>query len=206
MRAGWSSPKESERRREIRLSVSPPLSGSDELLERYTRKLRGLSGAVMEDTEEFASRVALAGGVGVQFDRTNRNRLRARFSVISGTVGLRVSAIAPEATANSFRNSTLKTLFPDGEFRRTPEHFRALQELLVREVLFAASTRKAKHQVDQDAVSRVVGSIAQANFPRTPNLAVRDETGMSFPRFPAPEIEFGRSDLAQGSVNNEPEQ
>jgi hypothetical protein len=206
MREGWSSPKESERRREIRLSVSPPLPGSDELLERYTRKLRGLSRAAMEDTEEFASRVALAGGVGVRFDRTNRNRLRARFAVGGGGIGMRVSAIAPEATANSFRNSTLKTLFPDGEYRRSPEHFRVLQGLLVREVLFAAATRQAKHQVDQGAVARVVGSITRATLQRTPNLAVRDETGMTFPRFPAPETEVERIDLSRGPVFYEPEQ
>lgn len=205
MREGWTSPKERERRREIRLSVSPPLPGSDELLERYTRKLRGLSGGVMEDTEEFASRVALAGAVGVRFDRTHRNRLRARFCVANGGIDLRVSAIAPEATANSFRNSTLKTLFPDGEYRRTPEHFRALQGLLVREVVFAAATRKAKHQVDQDAVARIVGSIARETLPRTPNLADRDETGMTFPRFSVAQIEVELSDLAGSQAVDEPE-
>lgn len=188
LREGFSSAKEPTRKREIRWGVSPKLPEADSILERFQRKLKGLSVAGFEDTEEFASSVALAGGVGVRFDRTPHGRLRARFAVQYGSVSLRISAVAPVLQRSLLRRSSLKDVTGSAGFERTPQFLNLLRDSLIAEIEFAAHRREPRHGLDRSRLSALRQQVATATLHRSPPALMRDETNFGFPKFAAPQI------------------
>lgn len=189
IREGFSSPKEGSRKREIRWGVSPRVPGADEMLDRFRRKLAGLSAAQYEDTEEFACRVALAGGVGVHFDQTHRGRLRARFSVQHGGQSLRLSAISHDPRASPLRKSALRDSIDAQGYRRSPEFLRTLKDRLIAEIDHAADRREPKHGVNQARLLALRVKVAATRMPSVHIANVRDETDFGFPKFEAPVVE-----------------
>lgn len=189
----WAGPRWQGRRtcvlhargRGVELRDAPPWRARKELprdacSERGTGRHAG--------TEEFACRVALAGGVGVHFDQTHRGRLRARFSVQHGGQSLRLSAISPDPRASPLRKSALRDSIDAQGYRRSPEFLRTLKDRLISEIDHAADRRAAKHGVDQVRLQALRAKIAEARMPSVPLEQVRDETGFGFPRFVVPDV------------------
>ncbi len=182
LREGYASPKDPHRSRSLQVRAWPESPVAAEMAEHYGHLLRRHA-FDPSDREEIACTLALHGASDCSIDRTRTGRLRARFSAQAedGRI-VNLSAIAsPRKKDSPLLKSALRSLIGPAGFRRTPEVFAALGDLLQREISHAAKRMESRHGISPEKLEETLYLVQSARYPIPAPLTVSAETMGGFP-------------------------